>query len=112
VRPLRAPAAEAFKDSPYAGSITQHFGDSATFDYGPFEGKMDLVFVDGAHTYDHVKADSHSALSLVGPGGVVVWDDCHLYHPGVSRALLELRHDGHPVSRLESTRLAVLRAPG
>jgi len=98
----------AFRDTPHASRIVQHLGDSVTFDYGPFRRQMDLVFVDGAHGLDFVRADSRSALSLIRDSGVIVWDDCHLYHPGVSRALLELRREGHPISRIESTRFAVL----
>lgn len=100
----------AYRESPHASSVTQHFGDSVTFDYSPFRGNIDLVFVDGAHTYEFVRADSRTALTLVRSGGVIVWDDCHLYHPGISKALLELLHEGQPVSRIQYSRLAVLRA--
>lgn len=111
--PLGAdPVGEAFAGTPEAAQITQHLGDSATFDFGPFEGRMDLVFVDGAHIRRYVAADSRSALRLLRPGGVVVWDDCHLVHAGVGRALLGLRRSGLPVARLAASRLAVLRTPG
>ncbi len=99
----------AYRESPHAHRITQHLGDSAAFDYSPFRGHMDMVFVDGAHTYEYVRTDSQAALSLVRPGGVVVWDDCHLYHDGVARALVELSREGLPVSRVNASRLAVAR---
>lgn len=102
----------AYRESPYAERITQHLGDSARFDYAPFRGEMDMVFVDGAHTYDYVRSDSRTALSLARPGGVVVWDDCHLYHPGVAQALVELSREGIAVARVNASRLAVARAPG
>ncbi len=100
---------QAFRGTEQEKEITQHLGDSATFDYAPFAGQMDLVFVDGAHTYPYVKADSRAAFGLARPGGVVVWDDCNYVCPGVSKALLELRREGDPVYRIHATRLAVMR---
>jgi predicted O-methyltransferase YrrM len=100
----------AYRESENSLQITQHFGDSATFDYKMFEGEMDLVFVDGSHTYDYVKSDSRIALSLIQRGGTIVWDDCNYVCPGVSKALVELRQQGHPVYRVYGTRLATLHA--
>jgi predicted O-methyltransferase YrrM len=98
----------AYRESPYAEHIHQHFGDSATFDFSPYKGEVDLVFVDGAHTYDYVASDSAHALEMIGSSGVVVWDDCNALSPGVSRALLELQRRGEPVHRVAGTRFAVL----
>jgi hypothetical protein len=98
----------AYKDSPHADRVHQHFGDSATFDFSPFRGSTDLVFVDGGHTYQYVASDSRHALDMIGSDGVIVWDDCNALSPGVSRALLELRGRGEPVHRIVGTRLAVL----
>ena len=99
----------AFRDTEHAARITQHFGDSARFDLTPFAGKIDLVFVDGSHTYEYVRADTRSALSMLAPGGVIVWDDCNYVCPGVARALLQLRATGKPVYRIFGTRFAVRR---
>lgn len=98
----------AYREGEHDASITQHFGDSATFDYGAYQGQMDLVFVDGAHTLEYVRADSRTALSLIRPGGVIVWDDCNYVCPGVARALLELKSSGKPVHRVHGTRFAVM----
>lgn len=110
--PLRDPETigSAYRHTEHGSSITQHLGDSSSFDYRPFLGQMDLVFVDGAHTYEYVRSDSKTALSLIRPGGVVVWDDCNSVCPGVPRALLELRKKGTPVFRIHGTRLAVTRS--
>jgi predicted O-methyltransferase YrrM len=102
---------EAWRDTPYADSVHQHFGDSATFDFSPFEGRCDLVFVDGAHTEDYVATDSRTALRLARPGATIVWDDCALVHAGVPKVLHGLRRAGHPVYRMAASRLAVLRVP-
>ncbi len=54
----------------------QHLqGDSRAFDFSPYAGKMDLVFVDGDHHYDSVVEDTRTAFRLIRPGGVIVWHD-------------------------------------
>lgn len=102
----------AYRKAGFDDRVQQHLGDSAAFDFGPFRGRMDLVFIDGGHTYEYVASDSANALSMAGPGGAVLWDDCNYLSPGVSRALWELRRAGHDVYRLVGTRLAALRLPG
>ena len=72
-----------------ARRITQLLGDSATFDWSPYEGRAGLVFVDGSHAYDYVRRDSQTALRLVAKGGLVLWHDYGRWE-GVSRALDEL----------------------
>ena len=50
--------------------------DSTTFDFLPYKGKFDLVFVDGDHHYDAVKADTNNAYSLLrDENSVIVWHD-------------------------------------
>jgi len=100
---------ELFRDSHYAEKITQLFGDSATFDFSPYSGKMDLVFIDGNHQYDNVKSDSHNALKLIGPGGTVVWDDYETqYGADVVRCLNELGKRLQ-LRRISGTRLVIYR---
>jgi predicted O-methyltransferase YrrM len=101
----------AFRGTEVEPRVTQHFADSAQFDYGPFRGAIDLMLIDGGHTYEYVKHDSSAALELMRPGGVIVWDDCNYISPGVSKALHELRAGGTPVYRVIGTRLAVARLP-
>jgi len=98
----------AWRGTEHGSRITQHFGDSATFDYGPFAGVEDLVFIDGAHHYPYVLSDSRAALSMLSPTGVIVWDDCNYVCPGVSKALFELRAEGREISRIYGTRFAIL----
>lgn len=99
----------AYREGGVEDRVTQHLGDSARFDFGPFADAMDLVFVDGAHTYEYVRSDSRAALAMARHGGAIVWDDCTYASPGVSRALVELRRAGHAVHRVAGTRLALLR---
>jgi predicted O-methyltransferase YrrM len=69
--------------------ITQLYGDSATFDYTPYVGQMDLVFIDGAHTYDYVLSDTKIALKLLKPtGGIIIWHDYNsITYTGVTKAI-------------------------
>lgn len=68
-------------------------GNSFNFDFRPFEGKMDLVFIDGGHDYETVKNDTQVALKLVSPRGTILWHDYNLEHPGVYRFINELARE-------------------
>jgi len=100
-----------YEDTPVADKVTQHFGDSAKFDIAPFEGKVDLIFVDGAHAYTYVKGDSARALRMVAPGGHVLWHDYSPRCPGVFKALNELGRE-LPLAHLKGTTLVAYRKPG
>ena len=63
--------------------------DSAAFDETPYAGKMDFVFVDGAHNYDYVKNDSEKGWRMLRSGGIIVWHDFRPPDPGVVKYLLE-----------------------
>ena len=76
-----------FKGTPYASKIIQMWGDSATFDYSPYEHKMDLVFIDGSHHYNHVLSDTKNAMRMTKPGSIIFWHDYGGICEGVTRAL-------------------------
>lgn len=86
---------EAFAGRPEAERITQLWGDSARFDFAPFEGAIDVVFVDGAHSYSYVKNDTEAAFRMLSERGAVVWDD-YPRIPGVYRLLEELARTLEP----------------
>tara|TARA_R110002110_G_scaffold4877_6_gene24687 strand:+ start:3063 stop:3860 length:798 start_codon:yes stop_codon:yes gene_type:complete len=99
-----------YEDTPVAGKVTQHFGDSAKFDETPFAGQIDLIFVDGAHSYSYVKSDGAKALRMVAPGGFVLWHDYSPRCPGVFKALNELGRE-LPLAHLKGTTLVAYRKP-
>jgi len=71
--------------------IFQLFGDSATFDFSPYENEMDFVFIDGAHAYDYTLNDSEKALKLLRNGrGIILWHDYSWVWAGVTKALSRL----------------------
>lgn len=90
--------------------VTRLLGDSAVFDFTPFYDKVDLFFVDGAHTEDYVALDSLHALRCVAPGGWVVWHDCFL--PQVMSVLQQISRY-LLVYQIEGANLALtLQKPG
>lgn len=66
---------ENYLDRKEAEKITQHLSDSAKFDYAPFHGKVDMFFVDGAHSYDYVRSDTEYAMKTIKPDGIILWHD-------------------------------------
>lgn len=92
--------------------ITQLYGDSRSFDFTDFMGEMDLVFVDGGHTYDVVVNDTRKALEMCRPGGVIMWHDFANYgdYHDVTRAVLDCL-GSERVFQLEDSQLAAYRRP-
>jgi predicted O-methyltransferase YrrM len=91
-----------FCQTPQAEKIELLFGDSAAFDFSPYQRKVDLFFIDGAHSYDYVRSDTENALACVRPGGVIAWHDFgRMGLNQVSKYLLEL-----------SRKLAIYSVPG
>jgi len=77
--------------TPEQDRIVRLYGDSAKFDFSPYHGRVDLFFIDGAHSYDYVRSDTLNALKCVRPGGVIAWHDYgRAGVNGVSRWLHEL----------------------
>ena len=87
----------------------QHFGDSARFDYSPYEREIDLVYVDGAHSYQHIRNDTAAACRMVTPRGVIVLGDYWRLVPDVPRFLDGLR--GADLYRIAGSRLVVWQSP-
>ena len=75
-----------------SGKIVQLYGDSGTIDFSPYFGQVDLMFVDGAHSYEYVLSDTEAAWKMVKPGGLILWHDYDSrWWPGVTRALNQLQ---------------------
>ena len=52
--------------------------------------KFDLIYVDGAHTFEYVIRDALYSVELLSVGGVILFDDCTI--PDVRKALRFLRN--------------------
>jgi hypothetical protein len=102
---IDAERARVFRGQPDAARIVEHFGDSATFDFGPWEGLVDLFYVDGAHSLEYVRNDSRLAFACVSRSGVIIWDDYWRRVPDVPEFLHTQTARG--LYRLAGTRLVV-----
>lgn len=75
---------ERFKKNPT--KITQLYGDSAVFDFSPYYGKIDFMFVDGSHSAPYAKSDTEQAFKMVKNGGLILWHDYGVWR-GVTKVL-------------------------
>ena len=100
-----------FLGTEWEHKIHQLYGDSAAFDYTPYLGKIDFVFVDGSHTYDYVLNDSRKAMTLLRNGkGTILWHD-YPTTPSVRRAINHLQASDPSfanIRHIESTKFAYL----
>ena len=76
-----------YKATDAAYKVAQLFGDSLTYDYTPFLGQVDLIFIDGGHSYRHVTSDTDNALRMVSDRGIIVWHDFNTQHRDIHRFL-------------------------
>ncbi len=104
----RTLVAGQYREDPRAQKITQIFGDSASLDWKTFGGPFNLIFIDGCHTEIYVRTDSQNAVSVIAPGGAIVWHDYGVI-PDVSRAVdaFALEHPEFTMCVIEGTRLAL-----
>ena len=98
---------ERFLNTSEAQFIEQLWGDSATFDFSNFNHKMDLVFIDGAHSETYVNNDTIKALELIKPeGGWIIWHDAPYF--GVVKYLEKwVPKQTGPVYFIKGTSLAI-----
>jgi predicted O-methyltransferase YrrM len=58
--------------------------------------KLDMVFIDGSHTYDAVHADVKIWMPMVAKGGIICGHDYdHRDYPGVKKVVTELVQNVH-----------------
>jgi hypothetical protein len=95
---------EAVIGTPESERVTLLTGDSARFDYRPYQNQMDLVYIDGSHSYSYVRSDTEAALEMLSARGTIVWDD--FYYPGVWKYLNEIKRS-LPLFLISSTGMIV-----
>lgn len=99
-----------FEQRQYVGhqverKITQVYGDSAELDWNALERPFDLAFIDGDHTSPYVLSDTRNTLSVLKPGGIVIWHDYE--SRSVATVLDRAVEQGEPIYWIRGTRLAV-----
>ena len=55
------------------------FKNSLDFQHDNLRNKVDLVFIDGGHTYSVVKNDTEKSFDMLKSNGIIIWHD---YVPG------------------------------
>ena len=83
-----------FEQSRWREQVSQVFGDSATFDFSSYHGRMDVIFIDGSHQYEYVANDTDVALKLASEGALILWHDYQPFWTGVITRLDELYRSG------------------
>lgn len=91
-------------------NVRKLYGDTARFDFSPWYGTRDFIFIDACHEYEYVRNDTEIAMKLLKPSGIVAWHDYGEW-VGVTRALNEFQA-GDPRLRglrhVRGTTLAIL----
>ena len=72
-----------FSDNWVEKKIKVIFQNSLNFDHIQYKEKMDLIFIDGGHTYSVVKNDSEKSFEMINKNGIILWHD---YVPGKTSA--------------------------
>ena len=98
---------EAIVSDPAITNVTQHYGDSATWDFSPVRG-LDFVFIDGSHTYQYIRNDTIRCAEAAAGRATFAWHDFNYSHYDVVRYLTEMANAGLPVRHIEMTNLVVL----
>ncbi len=100
-------AQRVYKQDSMSHKITELFGDSEIFDFSPYYGTIDLVFIDGNHSYRYVKSDTENAFKMLSPKGVIVWHDFdYIIHRDVFKYLNSLAKL-HRIYSIRHTRFAI-----
>ncbi len=100
-----------FTNTNVAHKVHCLYGDSATFDYSPYHGRVDLFFIDGAHSYEYIRSDTQNALRCCHSGSVIAWHDFgRVGLNGVSRWLQELAQR-YQIYAVPGGSLAFMRVP-
>jgi predicted O-methyltransferase YrrM len=87
--------------------VVELFGDSKTYDFSKYYGKIDLIFIDGNHSYEYVKSDTENAFKMLSENGVIVWHDYdYIIHRDVFKYLNKLVED-YKIYSIPNTRFAI-----
>ena len=90
-----------------AHKVTQHVGDSLSYDFTLF-GYADLIFIDGGHHLSVVASDTVQALSILEPNGFIIWHDYTCHCEGVFNYLNDLHHK-LPLRHIQGTSLVIYK---
>jgi Methyltransferase domain len=99
---------ERFRGIESAARIIQLRADSRRLRLIDEVKSADLILIDGGHTYEIVRADTENAMSVLAPGGIVLWDDYNIFwQDHVVRFLDSLMEGSMKLRRVEGTSIVV-----
>ena len=68
-----------FSDKEVEKKIKVIFQNSLDLEHNKYKNEMDLIFIDGGHTYSVIKSDSEKSFEMLNENGIILWHD---YVPG------------------------------
>ena len=68
-----------FSEQEVENKIKIIFQNSLNLEHSTYKNEMDLIFIDGGHTYSVVKSDSEKSFEMLNENGIILWHD---YVPG------------------------------
>jgi hypothetical protein len=93
--------------APQASRIIHLTGDSTTFDFRPYRGTADLVYIEGSKRPTRIRPDTEAAFGLLSELGSILWDG-YSGDAGVYAYLNELAPSlDRPLVHILGTRLAL-----
>ena len=96
-----------YQGHPCGKKVTELFVDSLSFDFSPYYGKMDFIFIDGCHALPYVHSDTNNAFKMLSARGMVVWHDFdYIIHRDVFKYLNRLVKT-HKIYSIPNTRFAL-----
>lgn len=96
-----------FKNSDKKHKIKQIFADSRYFDFSKLP-KMDLIFIDGGHSYEEVLSDTKNAIKILNKNGIILWDDIDNCHLGPTEAAFsECKKNNFEFYLISGTKIAI-----
>ncbi len=104
----------AFLGTPFERRIKRLYGDSNLFDFSPFQGKVNMAYIDGGHDLRTVRSDTENAfrmLDMKQPGCVAWHDYRNPNYPELTRYLDELSGTRELVHVEETLTVFMLHKP-
>ena len=94
-------------ERPETARIRRISGDAESFDFLPYSGTADLVYVEASKRYRHLRSDTEAAFGLLSELGCIIWDG-YSGDPAVWSYLNRLAPElDRPIFHIRGTRLAM-----
>jgi hypothetical protein len=101
-----------YKGKPFGDRITELRCDSRSLDLRQHITRADLCLVDGGHSHECISTDTANAFRVIGPDGIIIWDDYFWLYPEVVKYLNQLSKTVPSLVKIKGTNLVVFRKSG